>query len=363
LLLGTFYIFWFFGAAYVSKLSDYIGRKNGMVICLVGALVGYLLSVVAIMTSSYLLLLLGRAISGFTAGNQPIAQAALVDLSRNDEERTRNMGRVVAAMALGLVAGPLMAGVLSDRDVLGWLATLQLPFIVAGGLVLLTLIMVMLFYRDTRTERRKIDFGLNEVFLNLWRVRTRPTIVKLAVVFFFFEMGLNSFYIYMDDFAIERFRFDTLQNSMLMAVFGLTMAIASYVLVGPATTRFRKIPTVTGTVLLMAVSLTAFLLNPVPDLAYLLVVPIVVGFAVGYPTLLALFAASAGEDEQGWVMGVTIALFTVGSGIVALAGGALMAINAGLPFMVGLACYGIALISIALLWRSPDVRALDQGGS
>ena len=196
LLTGVFYIFWFFGAAYISKLSDYVGRKRGILICLLGAMAGYVLTVIAIEASNYYLLLLARAISGFTAGNQPIAQAALVDISRTDEERTRNMGKVVAASALGLVAGPLIAGLLSDSAVVGRYATLELPFICAAVLVSLTLALVLIFFHDTRKERRKIDFGLNEVFTNLWRIRERPTIIKISVVFFFFELGLNSFFIY-----------------------------------------------------------------------------------------------------------------------------------------------------------------------
>ncbi|MEM7223145.1 MAG: MFS transporter [Pseudomonadota bacterium] len=362
-LLASFYVAWFFGAAYISKLSDYIGRKKGIVICLIGALAGYILTAIAIESSSYILLVLGRAISGFTAGNQPIAQAALVDISRNDEERTRNMAQVVAALALGLVAGPLIAGLLSDKAVLGAYATLELPFICAAALVFVTLVLVMIYYHDHREERRKIDFGVSEVFLNLWRIRGRPSIIKLALVWFFFEVGLNSFFIYMDNFMIVRFQFGTLQNSVLMTIFGLTMAISSAFLVSPLTKRFRKIPTVVGSLVLMTVSLCLFTFNGVADLSYLLVVPIVVGFAIGYPTLLALFSASAGADEQGWVMGITIALFTLGSGLISLAGGAMMALNPHLPFLTGIASYLIALVLIAVTWRQADIRALDQGGS
>ena len=146
-----FYISWFFGAAYISKLSDYIGRKNAIVICLLGALLGYILTVIAIEASNYYLLLLGRAISGFTAGNQPVAQAAFIDISKTDQERSRNMGTVVAASALGLVAGPLIAGLLSDSAVIGHYATLELPFIVAAILVFSTLFLVLGFYSDARS--------------------------------------------------------------------------------------------------------------------------------------------------------------------------------------------------------------------
>jgi MFS transporter, DHA1 family, tetracycline resistance protein len=359
LLTGVFYIFWFFGAAYISKLSDYVGRKRGILVCLLGAMAGYALTVIAIEASNYYLLLLARAISGFTAGNQPIAQAALVDISRTDEERTRNMGKVVAASALGLVAGPLIAGLLSDSSVVGRYATLELPFICAAVLVSFTLALVLIFYHDTRKDRRKIDFGLNEVFINLWRIRERPTIIKISAVFFFFELGLNSFFIYMDDYMIEQFRFGTFQNSILMAVFGLAMAFSSGVLAGPLSARFRKIPTVTIAVVVMAVSLTIYTFNGSSALSYALVVPIVVGFGIGYPMMLSLFSASADDDEQGWVMGISIALFTLGCGVISLAGGAMMAIDARLPFMTGIASFLVALILIATLWRQPDVEALE----
>ncbi|MEM7170177.1 MAG: MFS transporter [Pseudomonadota bacterium] len=358
-LTGIFYLFWFFGAAYISKLSDYIGRKRGIVICLLGALAGYILTIIAIETANFYLLLLGRAISGFTAGNQPIAQAALIDISRDDDERARNMGKVVAASALGLVAGPLIAGLLSDTAILGSYATLQLPFYCAAGLVSLALLLVLVYFHDARLEHRKIDFGLGEVFINLLRVRDRPTIIKLSAVFFFFELGLNSFFIYLNDFAIERFHFSTFQNSLLLTVFGLVMAIASGLLAGPAIARFGKISTVAYTLILMAVSLALFTFNPLPSLSYLLVVPIVLGFAIGYPTLITLFAASVGEDEQGWVMGITIALFTIGSGFIALTGGAMMAIDPRLPFLTGIASYIVALIFVFTLWRQDDVKALD----
>lgn len=359
-LLGSFYFFWFFGAAYISKLSDYIGRKPGMVICLVGALAGYILTAVAIEMSSYWLLLAGRAISGFTAGNQPIAQAALIDISRNDDERTRNMGKIVAALALGLVAGPVFAGVLSDARLIGPYASLELPFLFAAVLVALTLVMVAAFYHDARAERRRIDFGIEEVFLNLWRVRHRPTIIKVSVIWFFSEIGLNALFIYMDDYTIARFGFTTFQNSTLMALFGLVMAVASLALVGPLTTRFRKIPTMTVAMAAMALSLAAFTWNPDPHMVYVLIVPMVMGFAVAYPTQIALFSASARADEQGWVMGISIALFTLGSGLISLVGGALMAMDPRLPFIAGIASLVIALLLVAAFWRNPDFRALDR---
>ena len=38
LVIGIFFLCWFLGAAYLAKVSDAIGRKNAILICLFGAL-------------------------------------------------------------------------------------------------------------------------------------------------------------------------------------------------------------------------------------------------------------------------------------------------------------------------------------
>jgi MFS family permease len=104
-VIGAFFFAWFLGAAYISKLSDMIGRKKGIQICLAGGFLGYGLTILSLYTNSFWLLLIGRVVTGFTNGNQPIAQAAMIDMSARDDERTRNLGYIVAAASLGLVAG------------------------------------------------------------------------------------------------------------------------------------------------------------------------------------------------------------------------------------------------------------------
>jgi len=109
LVIGIFFLSWFLGAAYISKLSDSIGRKNAIMICLAGAIVGYVITILSLYMDSLWLLILGRAITGFTAGNQPIAQAAMVDASKDEAEKARNMGFIVAGISAGLVGGPIMS--------------------------------------------------------------------------------------------------------------------------------------------------------------------------------------------------------------------------------------------------------------
>ena len=351
LIIGVFFLSWFLGAAYISRLSDYIGRKPGILICLGGALTGYLLTIVALYYSNFVVLILGRAISGFTAANQPIAQAALVDISKDEQEKTRNMGMIVAAMSMGLIAGPLMAGVLTDKSFLGRFASLELPFYGAVALVVLNIVLIVWSYHEKGFKRRKIDFGPSEVFLTLWRVRARPAILRLSAVMFFMLLGLNAFYVFLDNYMFSRFQFDTLQNSMIMTVFGGTMALASGLLATPLIKRFQKTHIVLVTLVVMAVSILVFMLNPVADLSYLLLIPLVMAFGVIYPTMLTLFSAGVDATEQGWVMGVVIALYTLGTGSISLIGGYLMSLSINLPFLISIGSFIVAYMLVKILWR------------
>ncbi|MEP3277405.1 MAG: MFS transporter [Stappiaceae bacterium] len=359
IVIGLFFASWFFGAAFISKLSDYIGRKNGILICLSGTLAGYILTILALMTSSFVLLVVGRVVAGFTAGNQPIAQAALIDLAKDTQERDRYMGYIVAAAAVGLMGGPIIVGVLGSHAILGDYASLQSPAYVAAVIVLINIFLIQTTFAETLKKRRKVDFGISEVFLTLWRIAQHPIVARVGLVYFFAILGLNSYFIFLDDFVAVTFKFGTFGSSAILVVAGAAMAFGSTYLMGPVSQHYRQIRTMVVTILIMAVFVLLFMLNSVSALAFVLVLPIMVAFSIAYPTLLTMLSEAVDSTEQGWVMGVSIALFTLGSGSISLIGGLTMATNPNIPFMVSLGAFALALFFIATVWRSNLVRKLD----
>ena len=360
LLMGAFFLCWFLGAAYISKISDFIGRKEGILICLAGNFLGYVLIIVAVELSSFWLLLFARMLSGFTAGNQPIAQAALIDISESDQQKTRYMGLILLAVSVGLVAGPLIGGLLSDKAVLGRYASVELPFYCVAGMVLISLTLIIMFFHNTRTERQPFEFKPLEVFLTLWEACKRPVILKLSLVFFFGQLSLNACYVFMSNYYYSRFQFDTLQNSIALVILGVGLGFGSSFLVGPITARFSKIKIISTCLALMGVSVLLSIVNPSPFFAYVLVLPFIIPFSIYFPAMMTLFSLAVSDSEQGWVMGVSVALYTLGAGLVALVGGELMSISIHLPFMIAVASSVIALILILTLWRGDDIRALDR---
>lgn len=359
ILTGAFFLAWFAGATLVAKVSDYIGRKRGVLICLFGALAGYALTIVSLYVASFWLLVAARMVTGFTAANQPIAQAALVDISRDEQEKTKNLGNIVAASALGLLLGPLMAGVLSDTKLLGDAASIKLPFYGALVLVVANTLLVLFFYREQEFERRRIDFGLSEVFFALAEIRHHPTILRLVTVYIPMILAPNAFFIFMNTYLFKEFKFGTLANSAANIVFGLSMACASSYLVPLLATRFKRLHIIAGTMLLIALGNVLFVLNPSWLAAYVLILPISIGLGVAYPTVLALFSGAAKPGEIGWVMGLTISVYALGTGTLSLLGGPMMTFNIGMPMLLASMLALIALILIATLGRGNRLRRLD----
>ena len=94
---------------YWGALSDRIGRKKVLIICLTCSAVSY---VILGFAHQLWLVYAARALAGVMAGNLPVASALMADLSR-PERRAKAMGLVGTAFGLGLILGPLLGGLLA----------------------------------------------------------------------------------------------------------------------------------------------------------------------------------------------------------------------------------------------------------
>jgi predicted MFS family arabinose efflux permease len=283
--------------------------------------VGYVLTILALAANSLWLVILGRAVTGFTAGNQPIAQAAMTDLSRSDAEKTKNLGYCVSALSIGLITGPIVAGLLSSKSVLGDSAFLALPFYVAMVLVLISIVLIVFFFDDKLETRASLWVMPIEVFRLLWQITQNPTVLRISAVYFFFMFTWNTFVIFIDNHLFSRFQFGTFGNSMAMLVIGVSLVVASTFLVSVLNSRLYKRTVVVGAAATMALSSVLVVATPWITGVLVAVVPMSAAFAVGYATLLSIYSASVDSRDQGWVMGVTAALWTLGAGLTSLIGG------------------------------------------
>ncbi|QUR67483.1 MFS transporter [Mycobacterium spongiae] len=355
-LVAAFFLTWFMGVVIISRLSDSVGRRWGILICLGGAFTGYVLTIVAVFIDSFALLLISRAITGFTAGTQPIAQAAMVDLSTNENEKARNMGLITLGISGGLVAGPLIGGVFSDKSLIGDIATLWLPFLIGGALNLVAMIFVFVWFHDRKTYHAPLRVNPLDIFRLLWEVKDHPAVMRVSGAFFFFQLSLLGAWIFIATYLTDTFGLKTGGTSLGMLVFGVGLGFASVVLVGPVTARFPRWAIVAAAQVGIIASIALFIGAQTPLIAYVALVPMAVCFGLAYPAILTVFSATAGEDRQGWVMGVQTALATLSAGSVSLLSGELLGLGPRAPFYVAILGGVIALLIMAMFWRAPTMR-------
>ena len=351
--IGTFFLTWFFGSLYISKLSDSIGRKLGILICLIGAIAGYVIAAVALISHDYVLLVISRAITGFTAGAQPIAAAAMIDLAENDRESARNLGLVTVGMSFGLVIGPIIGGLFSDQDLFGALASPQLPFLIGGLLCFVGLLLVFFGFEDVKTETIPMEANPLVVFKLLTDALNRNSVRYVAMAFFPYMLCVLGLYVFVSANLSTRFGYGATGSSIGMFLMGIGLAASSSVLVEPLNVRFSKRTIMVTCTFLFCSFIVAFLLIPFGPIALAIMLPVGILHGIGYPTMLTGFSESVSKEEQGWIMGFATSLFTLGAAIVSFFGGQLIAsIGPQAPFQFAIACGGLAIIAIAIKWKN-----------
>ena len=349
LAIGIYMLCWFFGAAFLGDLSDQIGRKKSLMICLAGAVVGYLFAAIAVVFSSYILLIIGRIIAGFTAGSQSIAQAAIIDISEPDH-KARNLGFILFFSSLGFALGPVIGGVLSASSLVSWF-NYNIPFYFAAGISLINAILLQYLFHETFTQTHQVHYKLYhaiEVFISAFK---NKQIRELSFVFLIMIFGWSGFYSFISMYLLRVYHFSSLQNGFYMGLMGVGFGIGTGFLIDPLTKRFSlKQCTIMGCIL---AAIGTILTATAPKEIYIWfdVLLVAITMATAYSTILTLFSNQVNDDAQGWVMGITGAIMAFAFGINGLMLGFLANVNPQTPLIISAICLIVSALLMQLIFE------------
>lgn len=297
LAFALFPIGMFFGASLLGDLSDALGRRRTLMICMAGLALSYGLMWAALEISHLWLFFLGRLSSGLMAGTAPIAQASVVDATPEDQ-RSAAMAQVVFINTLGMVAGPAIGGVLGHWD-------FRLPLGLALVLCLVTLAALWAAHFANDGTRRALKLDWKQPFRPLARIRERPAIIVPAGSFFLFQFGFLIYYTFILIEMQRSYGFTTADLGMFSMVMGLGCAFSSAI--GFRLVRERlgsdKLTALLGLGLCGLFVMASGL--PLPAwgqvaLAFLTTASNILAFI----TLLAAVSSSVDETERGWALGI-----------------------------------------------------------
>jgi MFS family permease len=350
LLFASFSVFSFVSAPLLGALSDRVGRRPVLIASIFSTALGWFIFASA---RSLPMLFLGRIIDGAAAGNFTIAQSYMVDIARDDRERTRNLGLLGALFGVGFLVGPVLGGVLSK-------VSHAFPFWCAGGLALVNAASAVFFLPESRRDRPATAIRTPNPLTNVLRafadVELRRSYIVWSAFALAFVTGQSVFAL----FARDVFDFDAFTTGLLFAAIGVVAVVNQTVLLARVWMRFfdpRRLQ-----MIMLSILMGGLVLIGVRELVLfgLGLVCLGTGQAVLRVIVTSEVARLGGERRRGETIGVLSALMSASMAVAPVVAGYLYEWDHPMPFFLAAAILCGGLI---VLWKDtrPAAPAATTG--
>jgi DHA1 family multidrug resistance protein-like MFS transporter len=349
-LVSTYSLMQLVCAPLWGKLSDRIGRKPVIAIGVLGYAAALLFFGLA---TEFWMLFLARTLSGILSSAAMPTSMAYIGDNTTEGERSFGMGQLGAAMGAGVIAGPLLGGLLSADS-------LSLPFFVGAGLAAVSFLLILLLLPESRprpgaAHRQPPHLG------DIRRTVFSP-VGLLLVLIFIMSFGLANFQGIIGLFAVDKLQLSTGQVSALWMVIGGVLIVGQGGLTGPLAKRLDERTVIR--VGLAGGALGFVLIALAVDFITLL---LAVGFftltlALMGPTLNAHISRFGGE-RQGTLMGLNSAAASLGRVVGPLLAGFLYDRDLDSPFWSGSGILLLGTLLAAVLLRSRPATKHPPGAT
>lgn len=306
LVLALYPLMMFLCSPFLGALSDKHGRRPILLLCLVGNFLGLVMMGIGVSISSLTTILLARIITGMTAANMPIAQAAIIDIS-HEQTKAKNLSLITAANSIGFVIGPLLAGALS-RPIFGYMPSLTAPFYLAALLPLATFILLVFRFKEPSlpNPNLKISFlsSFHSIYLGFKQLNTRMPLF----IFASFLIGYYLFFSFLSMFALVKFGYDQLMESILLGYFCVVFGSSFLFFIPWLTQRYALNHCLLISAVPQALAVLGLLVFPNEVCLWLSATVMAVFVPCSYVGLISTLSNKTQRAFQGKIMGVSMSV-------------------------------------------------------
>lgn len=306
-IAGSYSLMQFLFTPVWGSLSDIYGRKPILIMSLAGSVISYglLTLVFSGVILSTALLLTARSFAGIFAANISAAQAVMSDVT-TPAERTKGIGLISAAFALGFVFGPAVGGVLSEKYGYGF------PVMISGCLAIIATLLTILVFRETLPKEIQLRNRENKRSTNPFNLKLLKEILsnerygKYIVIFFVIVFSFSNIFGTIQLFA-ERKEGLNLSQAEVGFVFSFMGIIGALVQLFFLKIIERKIGEINTVI--AGCFLTIFGLGSIgfaTSVTFLLASIFVLGIGNGMcsTVTISLLSQNVGREQQGTVLGI-----------------------------------------------------------
>jgi len=335
------------GSSVLGAASGIYGRKKTLIITLILTVIGYVLSALAVMAESYLLLILARFVTGIFSGNISIAKAVAIDLSPT-LDKTYTFNLVNATSYLGWLLGPLAGGLLAIYG-------LDTVFYFAAIALVIALISVVYGLHADVIKTAQTNIKFTQLFSkqNSFALLSNDKIRRIFLIYLLATLGLNAYYEFYPVWLVEKFDFSSVAIGYITVVLTLFMTITSVFFVKQLKYLLGlKFGAIVGMVLMALL----FSLHPLLSITSVWPIYAITGVAIAiFNGLLPVYISEQYADiEQGQLMGLITTTFSVANVLMALVGSALALLGAHWAILFGAALLIIAAVDFH--FSQQDIR-------
>jgi DHA1 family tetracycline resistance protein-like MFS transporter len=292
-------------------------------------------------------LVLARVIQGLTAGDMPALFAYLADITP-PAKRAQRFGLLGALSGIGMMIGPALGGLLAAID-------LRLPvFLTAGVALSIAILSIFLLPESLKPENRAGAITARDVqpfavFAGAFgRRELRALLIGFGILALPFGFFVNNFSV----LALDSIQWGPTQVGLLTAAVGIIDILIQGVLLAILLPRIgERGVIVSGIVAQMAglaglAIVASFLAQPWVFIVGALL--LAAGQGASQAALDGVMSNAVGDDEQGWLGGVTQSLNAAMSTVAPLIAAALYTtVSHAAPYWLGVVLMLVAAIVVA----------------
>lgn len=326
-LISVFSACTFFAAPALGALSDRYGRKNILIISLLGSVIGYVLFGIG---GALWILFLGRIIDGLTAGNISTLFAYISD-STEPKERAKWFGYIGSAMGIGKLGGPALGGLLGSIN-------LALPFFVTAGLIFLSGLAVYFLLPESlppekRTKHLTLgSFNTFSQFKDIFGLKEVRLLLLLGVLFY---AGLGIFQFNFIVFLKDIYKWGPAFIGSLLTLVGVCEIASRALLLPWLLKHFNERNIGIAGLISLGTGLGLILVSiliPSVIIILLAVIFIISGEGLFDPTYNGKLSLSIDESKQGRLQGVSQSLQSANNMLIPLGAAAIYFYSPGMLY-------------------------------
>ena len=339
LLFASFSLSQLLATPALGVLSDRWGRRPVLIFSLLGTVLSFAMLALA---HSLLMLFAARIVDGLSGGNITTARAYIADVTE-PHERSKAYGMLGAAIGLGFIVGPALAGVFSH-------ISYTAPIWAAAVVTIIATAMAWLWLPETVHRGSAATMSpwraLPDVF---GRRQIRPLLVADFLYWASFSVCNTTFAL----FALRRFGFDVAQTGYVLAAFGFLGVIVQVGMVGPIVRALGVHRTFLLGLVIAGIGWALVGVSHSIVLFLAALVPAGIGVGLCNAALITLVSHAASKEEQGKVQGAAGALESLGRTIGPVWGnGALQRFGEASPYASAAAAFIVTCV-VMLAYHPP----------